>query len=226
MKKFVYGVAALAVFGLRMGVGQARAGDDARILADLEIWPKSNIYKRQEDSAGRMAASMGAAKQVSVSDGYGGKVGFWIPTETEGFNLGLSFGFTKGPRGNFKLTSASDFTGSKDHVEFYRMLLEVKEEFTLSEWCKIGIRGGTGFARGEVRETSRTSGPMFGNTSGTAANHGTGIVWEAGPFVTLIGGSIPVVLGLVYTDFPKIKETEEFRKIKWTPIGLRLGIEL
>lgn len=221
----------LALMFIGGGAAFAESSRKIKLFGQIEYWSTEDAFKDTKDA---FTASVedpdspffeGSNK---VDAGVGGRFGFLSPIAENGFLLGGSLGYIKGPKGTFTLSDGDNPSTNNLHQEdettFIRALAEARKHFTINEKVGIRIGAGLGLAKGKIEETY--SGKLFSTPfSGSASKTWTGVTWEISPSILFKAGETNIEFGITYASLPTLDEDAEFFQFKWNPFGFHLGLE-
>lgn len=200
-------------------------------FAQLEYWMADDAYeKNEQDFNDAMAFGSALSGSSDISEGMGIRLGAFWPTKTEGFDIGASLGYIKGPEGKFNIRFP--FTGISPQeindeydTTFIRVLFEARKCIDISTNMGINLRGGIGLAMGDINDSYSIS--YFPGLKRTTefSDSWTGASFELAPSFVIKGSSLNFEIGVAYAVFPKLKETEDLYEFTWNPFGLWVGMQ-
>jgi hypothetical protein len=206
----------------------------------LDLWTRDGAFKDDEDAASEFLSDLVAIGYDSsygsfeASGALGLRAGVMRSWPAAGVEWGGSLGYVWGPSEKVSLTGNSASSGdgrvdSETTTGFVRMLLEGLKRFPIGRRAEVRLRAGAGLASGRIEAEDRYSGSFVSvlgfPTTASASDSWVGFTWEVMPSLVLPLGDLNVELGIGLAGFPTMKETADFNEFRWTPTGLRLGLE-
>lgn len=211
-----------------------------QFFGQLDLWSRGKAFQKDEDAVKQFTndvVSIGydsAHGSMDVSNGMGFRLGVFVPSWIERLEWGGSVGYLSGPSYKAVVQGRDAVVGNGEYANrtkthFYRFLWEAQKRIPTSKWFELRIRGGVGYARGRIEARDTHTGSFvstLGFTPSAAySNDWGGFTWELIPSAVFYGSWMNVEIGLGYAGLPAMKENDDFYEFKWTPMGLRLGLE-
>lgn len=223
----------LVLFGLMSlgGRAVAESGRKMKFFGQIETWSTADAFDAAKDANKAVVEdplSPYFESSEKVDAGMGGRIGALSPIGENGFFLGESIGFIKGPKGTFTVSDGNSPSDNNARVEdktsFLRIMAEARKHFSINKVLGLRLGAGIGLAMGKIEETfSAFSSPL--TFSGSSSDEWTGLTWEITPSILFKAGETNIELGVTYAAFPTLSENDNFYKFKWNPFGLHLGVE-
>lgn len=207
-------------------VSVARAEDSKeglQLFGAIEYWAPGDVDEEIEKDYDDIIDAVGnGSNEIETSGGVGARFGFRSIVSDGRFDWGGSVGYVQGPEIEATLETFSPAVNSKQTVEtnFIRVLLEGAGRIPLGKKVTLRLGAGAGIGRGKVEDEVDVVG--VGSVSGSETK--TAFTWEVSPAFLIHTGSVDVELGARYSQFPKIKETDDTVEIDWETFGVYAGV--
>ncbi len=156
---------------------------------------------------------------------------------TAGFTIGaykkspvyIAGSYVKGPSADITVNVSDSYWGTGTYSEelttsFYRLLVGYKVVVPLQNEQFFTFDLNAGFAGGAIESEWSSSGTFFGSGRGTDTESWTGFTWAVGPGYSWEGESCTFELGVRYTVFPALADSEKFSDVKWRPFSIKASL--
>lgn len=208
-----------------------------RFFVAPEYWLAGDAY---DDTADLMAQGwMGTTGGVTddISGAAGMRAGAFYRTPVEGLDVGGSLGYVAGPTAKFHTYMATPFSTWDIHDDyennFIRILPQVRQRLQVSESFDVRLNLGVGLALGSVKSDHTcvdTGAALCGSAKDSASKKFSGLTYEVGPSLSYTGRRVDIELAVTYAGYPTQKAelvngVSYIPEFKWTPLGVRLGVE-
>ncbi len=213
-------------------VGQFFATFDYYLAGDVA----DDIENEIQDSA-EASTQTGdpATADTDTSNGVGGRIGY-LRNLSRHFALGGSLGYVAGPTIDSELTflsgGISGITGNANttvKTSYLRFMAEGVGKLPLNEKVTLNLGLGLGAASAKMEQEGTvflTNGFSSVSDSVDADESTIGFSWEISPSVDFHLEKVDLALGLRYSQFPKIKESDETVEIEeWNALGFFAGVK-
>lgn len=206
-----------------------RSAQRRRFMVGLDLFGPANAGNDLQDDmqigASALAGlgySVAGSLQTKAAAGFRGS---YLRPLTDEFSLGGSLGYLVGPESEGALNVAggglSGVLTVKREVSWFRVLLESRAHFAISERAAINLGGGVGLANGRVNQelTCAGSACTVNGSKTTSSASWSGLTWELSPEFTYSR----FLAAFKVAGFPKYKGSSNLSIIKWTTTGFQLG---
>lgn len=210
----------------------------AEYLTYSDAFEKNEALFKELVDADR--ASLGVSESLTSNTKTAGGVGFRIGamarTPFEGLTVGGSLGYIMGPRFEGKenilfddgVNTQSSIEKWEDESKLWRYMGETKMSLPVGE--KLQVRVGFAMGVAALKVTEKVTVDEAGDfvTGSATSKHSIStmkLTWEIGPAIAYVTDQIGVELALTYSHMPGAEDLNTFQEFKWSPFGVRLGVE-
>ncbi|MBK8574588.1 MAG: hypothetical protein IPN90_02535 [Elusimicrobia bacterium] len=199
-------------------------------FCQIETWSTADAFKESKEATKEILNDPSLPfneSSVEIESGVGGRIGFLASMEEDGYLLGGSLGYIKGPTGTFTFSDGNSPPNNEARIEektsFIRIMAEGRKHFTLNKTVGIRLGAGLGFAIGNIEDTYTFFINPF-RSSMSQSQSWTGLTWELTPSILFKAGETNIEFGITYASLPTLGENDDFYEFKWNPLGLHLGL--
>jgi len=164
--------------------------------------------------------------ELKTYPGYGLTVGMNIGAykDSPGY---IALSYIKGPSAEGSISIVDSTYGSGYYDEeiettYMRFVGGYKFVAPLEKNSNAFIDLSGGFGHGKIEDTW-TQNSYFGYSSGSPSESWSGITWSAGVGMAWEYPTYIFEVGVRYSQFPKLKDSDTFSDVNWTPFSLNMS---
>ncbi|MDT8287970.1 MAG: toxin-antitoxin system YwqK family antitoxin, partial [Elusimicrobiales bacterium] len=207
-------------------------GKEETFFLTPELFTIGGANKKWEENFNNVMDYLGyyfdyAYGEMKTSPGYGVTAGvnFGAYKDSPGY---IALSYIKGPSAEGDITIADSTYGpgyynEKIETTYLRFVGGYKFVATLEGNSHAFVDLSGGFGRGKI-EDNWTGSSYSGYSSGSSSESWGGITWSAGIGMGWESTSAIFEMGVRYSQFPKLKDSDTFSDVNWTPFSLNLSL--
>ena len=137
--------------------------------------------------------------------------------------------YVKGPSAEVDVTITDSYYGSGSYTEeietnYYRFVLGYRLTAPMRENSFFILDANVGYGGGAVKSEWSTYVSGLGRDSGSDEETWSGLTWSIGPSFSWVHPSYTFELGVRYSAFPDLKDSDTYSDIKWRPFSIKFGL--
>jgi antitoxin component YwqK of YwqJK toxin-antitoxin module len=143
--------------------------------------------------------------------------------------LYLAASYVKGPSAEMDVTITDSYYGSGSYTEeietsYYRFMLGYRLTTPMRENSFFILDANVGYGGGAIESEWSTYVSGLGRDSGSDEETWSGLTWSIGPSFSWVHPSYTFELGVRYSAFPDLKDSDKYSDVKWRPFSINFGL--